>query len=395
MYVNYRLVLTMRKPKKQKGYIILILAIIVTSIGALIAANNLTLSTDNLRLTAGSQDSTVSENLSASCVEVALSKFRENRSYGGNEEIIIDNGEDFTDGTADDVTCQILTVLPGQNGQRTLHTVSSDGTFTRYREVSLRSTDPSVVIEYDRTIASLDGTGNQYHPFITNTYDDILLWMSARTFRNEGNQASVVNEITDLGPNSVNIDQSTPSDRPTFTENGPGGIPTLTFDGTDDWLSTDLNLPESNYTAVVVFQTEDISGNFITAVDTLSPTALNADRQFGLQSGNLQQRVFNLETISSTSTYNDNTPAIAVSTLANIGPNNGQFIYVNGTQVASGIKQSSDFTGDTGTIIGAHSTWGFLDGNISEIIIFDGALNDTNRTQIFGYLSDVYGISLN
>lgn len=381
----------MRKTKKQQGYIILILAIIVTSIGALVAANNLTLSTDNLRLTGGNQNSAEAFNLSASCVEVALSKFRENRNYPGNEEIIINAGVDGTEGTADDITCQILTVSPGQNGQRVFHTLSTDGTFTKYREVSLRSTDPTLVIEYDREVASLVGTDNEFHPFITGSYDNILMWISARAFANDGNQSTSINAIQDLGPNAVNIDQSTPAARPIYRENGPGGLPTLSFDGTDDWLATNLNLPETDYSAVVVFSSNDTSGNFITAVDTLSPTAVNADRQFGLQSGNLQQRVFNLETINSTSAYNSDNLLIALSTLGA----SGQYIYVDGVQVAAGIKQSSDSTTDTATIIGAHSTWGFLDGNISEIIIFDSELTSSERTQLFNYLGSVYNIAIN
>jgi hypothetical protein len=381
----------MRKTKKQQGYIILILAIIVTSIGALVAANNLMLSTDSLRLTGGNQDSAEAFNLSASCVEVALSKFRENRNYPGNEEIIIDEGEDGTEGTSDDVTCQILTVAPGQNGQRIFHAISTDGTFTKYREVALRSTDPTLVIEYDREIPSLVGTDNEFHPFVTGTYDTMLMWISARAFANNGNQATSVNSLQDLSPNGVIIDQSTPASRPRYQENGPSGVPTLSFDGIDDWLSTDLDLPETNYSAVVVFASDDTSGNFITAVDTLSPTASNADRQFGLQSGNLQQRVFNLETINSTSPFNDDTLYIALSTLGG----SGQFIYVNGVQVASGIKQSSDSTTDTATIIGAHSTWGYLDGNISEIILFDSELNSQERSQLFTYLGAIYGVTIN
>jgi hypothetical protein len=381
----------MRKTKKQQGYIILILAIIVTSIGALVAANNLTISTDNLRLTGGNQDSAEAFNLSASCVEVALSKFRENRNYPGNEEIIIDSGEDATEGTADDVTCQILTVAPGQNGQRIFHAIYSDETFTKYREVSLRSTDPTLVIEYDREIPSLVGTANEFHPFVTGSYENMLMWISARAFANNGNQATSVNSIPDLGPNGVNIDQSTPSSRPTYRENGPANIPTFYFDGVDDWLGTDLDLPETNYSAVVVYASDDTSGNFISAVDTLSPTAVNADRQFGLQSGNLQQRVFNLETINSTSTYNDNNLYIALSTLGD----SGQYIHVDGVQVAAGIKQSSDSTTDTATIIGAHSTWGFLDGDISELIIFDSELNPQERSELFAYLGRIYGVTIN
>lgn len=381
----------MRKTKKQQGYIILILAIIVTSIGALVAANNLTLSTDNLRLTGGNQDSAEASNLSATCVEVALSKFRENRNYPGNEEIIIDEGEDGTEGTSDDVTCQILTVAPGQNGQRIFHAISTDGTFTKYREVALRSTDPTLLIEYVREIPSLVGTDNEFHPFVTGTYDNMLMWISARAFANNGNQATSVNVVPDLGPNGINIDQSTPASRPMYRENGPGDIPTISFDGTDDWLATDLDLPETNYSAVVVFASDDTSGNFITAVDTLSPTALNADRQFGLQSGNLQQRVFNLETINSTSAYNDDTLYIALSTLGD----SGQFIYVNGVQVAAGIKQSSDSKTDTATIIGTHSTWGYLDGNISEMILFDSELDSQERSQLFTYLGAIYGITIN
>jgi hypothetical protein len=377
--------------KKQPGYLVLVMAIIVTAIGALLAVNNLAISENVLRLTNDSQISTIVSHTGSSCGEVALSKFRVNRNYPGNEQILLDAGKDAVEGTDDDLICQILTVASTQEEKRVFHTIAKDELYTKYREISIRATSPELQVEYDRSIASLEGTHNELHPFVTGIYTNLLMWMSARAFENNPNRATSVNEISDLSPNARTITQSNQDFRPQYLENGLSGMPTIKFDGVDDWLATDLNLPESNYSIAVVYSSNDVSGNFVTSVGTLSSNSSSHDRQFGLQSGLLGQRVWNLESIFSASSYNSGNPHIAMSTLGSAG----QFVYVDGVQVASGIKSQSDFNTDVGMIIGGHTTWGFLDGQIAEILIFNTQLTASQRSQLFEYLGKIYNITIN
>ncbi len=118
--------------------------------------------------------------------------------------------------------------------------------------------------------------------------------------------------------------------------------------GVSDYVSVAMNFPETDYTYMFWFKTSSPT----TGISSVRKPDLGVynDRQVFMSNGNICHRLWMEETIcSSEKNYADNNwhhAAIVVQSAA------GQKIYIDGVQVASGSKGSSDFIYDTHLDIG-------------------------------------------
>jgi len=142
----------------------------------------------------------------------------------------------------------------------------------------------------------------------------------------------------------------------------------LQLDGIDDFIPITINVPETNYSYSTWFKTTDSSGSIITVVSPVSPTAGGHDRQFGIyNTGKFCHRVWSDETYCSPLANNDNKWHYAAVT---VGSGGGK-LYIDGVQVATGAKTSSDFTSEAGLVIGNHSYWGAYSGLVDDLKIYN------------------------
>ncbi|MBI4604959.1 MAG: lamin tail domain-containing protein [Planctomycetes bacterium] len=150
-----------------------------------------------------------------------------------------------------------------------------------------------------------------------------------------------------------------------------GGGQSLSFDGLDDYVTAEVDVSETSYTASLWFKADAPGRGIYTIVDG-DLGGNGHDRHLYLAGGNIASRVWNDETISSSGkSYGDR----RWHHLAHVfGPRTGgQRIYVDGVLVASGAKSSSDFTWQQRVNIGFSNDAAapYFDGLIDEAAIWD------------------------
>ena len=231
--------------------------------------------------------------------------------------------------------------------------------------------------------------------------DNLFIWLDAADIDGD-NVSEGLGEAGLSGSNvtswankagGVAAQQGAGVNQPTVALTGLNSSPTIRFDGANDWLGLNLNTPETNYTQFVVYQSTDASGAFTTVVNPVTNNAGSHDRQFGLNGGQLYNRLWNTEIIqSATAGFNDGAGHIASIT---VDSTSGQRIEADSASVATGVKTSSDFNFDLGFLIGGHSFLGPYQGDIAEIIMFDRVLTADEYEVVEGYLAHKWDLTAN
>jgi pimeloyl-ACP methyl ester carboxylesterase len=165
---------------------------------------------------------------------------------------------------------------------------------------------------------------------------------------------------------------------PAWSNAGPLGV-ALQFNGVSDYVGATVKLPQTEYTFMAWFQTTAANGAIMSVVDPVSPNAGAHDRHLGLQGGRVCHRVWSEETYCSTGAYNDNVWHLAAVTVGGTGGH----LYVDGVLVAIGNKTSSDFTWQTGVVIGNHVSYGAFAGAISDVRIYNRVLDPSEISSAY------------
>lgn len=199
---------------------------------------------------------------------------------------------------------------------------------------------------------------------------------------------------SDQSGNGNDALQTVVSNQPTYRTGVVNGKSSLRFDGSDDWMGITMNANETNVTKFIVFKTRggDGSGSIIATSTPVSASAGSHDRQFGLLGNKVANRLWSVQTVSSSTDFNDNSSHILN---VNYGASlSGQEIYADGLFQISGNKPSSDFNWDEGLVIGGHNYWGYLNCDLMEIIEYSSIANTAQRIIIENYLAAKYNVSL-
>lgn len=158
----------------------------------------------------------------------------------------------------------------------------------------------------------------------------------------------------------------------------------ISFDGVDDSITVPINVPESGYTYLSWFRTVDAGGAFSAVIDPFAAGygAGSHDRQYGINGGGrLCHRVWADETYCSAANVNDNAwhfSAVTVGAAAG-----GGRLYLDDTQVATGVKNTSDFNWQTGIVLGGHSAWGYYAGLVDDFRVYDRVLTPAEMSEIY------------
>jgi len=202
--------------QKQNGYIVLILALVVSGIGAAVAANMVLRSTDSTITTGSSNKASKASALAKACLEQAFITLKNHKHYGGDETIIVNNGPDNTDGTDDDETCRILTIEGTGNTDRLVQTQATVQGTTQYQEAKITQINPDLNIAYQTSIDSLDraygevdtftqpgGTGSWQTITFENVYDTPVIVGTRQT--ENGNQPAMIFEARNVTSTSAEV----------------------------------------------------------------------------------------------------------------------------------------------------------------------------------------------
>ena len=88
----------------------------------------------------------------------------------------------------------------------------------------------------------LDSSGNNNHgeakfSFKPSDLSDLELWLDAKDESSVTHSSNAVSQWSDKSGNNKHVTQGTAASKPTFSTNGLNSMPTLSFDGTNDFLN--------------------------------------------------------------------------------------------------------------------------------------------------------------
>ena len=244
------------------------------------------------------------------------------------------------------------------------------------------------------------------------SFKNVTLWLESTMDESfdslESQDQTLVSLWKDINPQSSyknNATQSNSSFKPKYLSDGINGLPALSFDGIDDWMTMGvISGFESNskFSVFVVIKPNSIwrfviakQDNWVDGKGWGITTGPSGNLTFGLnghQSNNF------LALYSSISLLNNN---IVAGFTYNGGLSNSNLnVYINGTKDLSASKSGGPLTlspspnGDEDLRIGVRegNTYGWFQGLIGEIIIIESFLNDADVAEVNKYLQKKWAI---
>ena len=242
---------------------------------------------------------------------------------------------------------------------------------------------------------------------------DLKLWLETSLedsiVGTDSNNISDGNKITswnDISGNKINVAQSTTDNQPTYLLRGINNLPSINFDGIDDYLFTSsplvpLSPGDDDFTFIVVWKRIATNSNPGVLFDQ-NNNGVEIDggsagirtqgndkntAKYGFEGEN--NNFFNVD-------YTYGSAVISVITLDTRGIiktyTNSNSITTSGNINIStqNIKGNIFVVGARGTATKDH----YFPGLISEIMVFDRDLNPTEIAKIVNYLSRKYNITL-
>ncbi|KOR33688.1 hypothetical protein AM228_28385, partial [Planktothricoides sp. SR001] len=226
--------------------------------------------------------------------------------------------------------------------------------------------------------------------------NNLKLWLKADAITGATNSAAV-GTWNDSSGNSIALSQPNAANQPIYKTAGLNNVPTLSFNGSSQYYEVAYNasLNPAQFTVITVTQVAGGTGTFRSPI-----TSRNSGPQQGYilyaQDDNkwsswLPQSPWNFATDSTALTFNTG--------YITSGSYNGSqnTLSVNGTQTSTALTTFIQNTSKP-LRVGAGTTettpnW-FFNGDISEVILYDKALNNAERTLVDNYLGAKYNITI-
>jgi len=241
--------------------------------------------------------------------------------------------------------------------------------------------------------------------------DSLFYWYAADVGVTTDNNK--VTQWNDLSGNGHHVTQADTSKAPTFeATGGPGSRPTLTFDGTNDFLASAAHFWGSDdLTVIVVVKFASATPAVANFVVSRVTTTTNRQWDFYLMdatnSNRIQFRNFSDGTVSNFVSYSSPTNSghttWKVHSSVRTGTSSNNLLFTDGlsvtvTRAATGTGNDAvyDNTGklSLGVIFPDGTPTGPLNGSISEIIVYSRALTTAERSGLEqNYLCKKYGLA--
>jgi len=229
--------------------------------------------------------------------------------------------------------------------------------------------------------------------FTPKMLGSLELWLDASDLSTITESSGAVSQWDDKSGNSNNATQGTGTNQPTTGSDTLNNKNTLTFDGSNDYLSI------SDFSSIL-----DIAANFtvffafrwngtVSTSRTLTASTVSTSNRFVATintNGHLIVGTYN------GSSYNTKTLAVSADTstrIFSITHTSADVIsaWLNGSEI-TGATETPATSNNSGTTIGART---FGDSNfddyLAEVIIYSRILSASERTKVENYLSNKWG----
>jgi Domain of unknown function (DUF2341)/Concanavalin A-like lectin/glucanases superfamily/Fibronectin type III domain/SdrD B-like domain/Calx-beta domain/IPT/TIG domain len=220
------------------------------------------------------------------------------------------------------------------------------------------------------------------------------LWLASNSGTSTKTDGAAISSWIDKSGNGNNVTQSTVANQPTLKNNIQNGRPVVRFDGINDFLNNTTSDISSNQRSLIVVAKANTSAN--KNVFTFKRTGPIRSYAVG-QSGGLYY--ISSDGVNNASNYTTgNTDALTQSPFVGMFLQNGTGLgslsyYLNSSQQTLNAAQLTSDTGVAGFTLAFREDYpqgGYLDGDISEIIVTDTVINSTERQTLENYLNTKY-----
>lgn len=241
--------------------------------------------------------------------------------------------------------------------------------------------------------------------------DDLVLWLettldgtvtnsSDSTNPDNNDKVSSWNDINSQLVKKVSATQTTDSQRPAYIKNGINDLPSISFDGTNDNLSS-TNICTGSFTAFAVIKTSVAGTNshgYLARAVLWADRVINSYDSVPLSIGGGFVKIFNGSpdsTMTGTMSVSNDAPHIVVTSRDLIS--GARNIYVDGASDGSDTSGAAGkVLNDAATILIGGNTIDsvYYSGHLGEIIIFERVLKDEERKEIEKYLSKKWNVKI-
>ena len=240
-------------------------------------------------------------------------------------------------------------------------------------------------IATDGLLMCLDASNNKSYPTDLPVKNGLVLWLDAAddaTF--SYSSGTSVSQWRDKSGNNSHVSQATSANQPSrsATQNSRK---ILTFDGTNDSLSTSISLDLSVTHTIFAIASQT------TGTEDAGLVSINNSLNNGLtlHNGSTYYAYYGDGGKNATSSITTSTTYIFTKVFKGTSSTTRQ-VYLNGTSATTtGVIANSDASGVIR--LGQQST--YLNGKIAEVIIFNRELTATELKQVHTYLGQKWGIS--
>ncbi len=261
--------------------------------------------------------------------------------------------------------------------------------------------DVAEIIVYNRSLSAIERTavenylGTKYALRLARTPQTVRglrMWLDSTQFAGVANGAAVDlwEDQSGLGNNAV---QSDPTRRPTYRESVLHEPPVVRFDGVDDLLDAgELGLYTEGQTIFVVARSNTAANQVLVGQHAGS---LNGSWYFADTPQGLRYMVINSADVR--------VDSVAPEQVANnfglwVARYDGKSlrIFANGTPVGAPVNQSGAIKDDNRHVyVGNYAGPGWtFNGDIAEVLVYDRALDPSERWVVEDYLAQSCGVQL-
>ncbi|MDD3687817.1 MAG: hypothetical protein PHE56_13770, partial [Bacteroidales bacterium] len=220
--------------------------------------------------------------------------------------------------------------------------------------------------------------------FNSTIFPKLKVWLSSDYGVNATD--NYVDQWLDRSPNGNLLTQNSSTNKPLLVDSVINNLPTLRFDGTNDFMDFQTN----------ILQSDAIFSYFFICKNTKTTNNSTVFSQYAASQNGRTLLIFNFEGLGKfTHFINPGTNAnqsitsnnFSIISATNSGIANNLKLYVNSMPVANGSATS---TLNVNSQIGGQQLGGYFKGDIAEIIFYDTVLSDTDRQMVERYLHDKY-----
>ncbi|NCD41610.1 MAG: HYR domain-containing protein [Bacteroidia bacterium] len=299
-----------------------------------------------------------------------------------------------------------MTVTPSSPTVSDNCTATSSIAVTSARSDGLPLSDPYPLGTTTITFTATDDAGNaasceQYIHVVSScapggVFTGLTFWLRSNNgVYHAANQAQSGEQVSLWDDQILNFDaiQNSVTSQPVLSTSINDQInynPVIQFDGTDDYLLSELPSGSLEETMTLFF---------VARPESIGPVlGIGASSTVEFSSGNTLSVVINGEASTVTAENSYSLAEVAIVTVLKTGNQTGAIrVFKNGMECTYQLTGNAELQSGTVTKVGSENSAAvprYFSGSLAEVIFYSGALSETDRMKVESYLAIKYGISL-